>query len=257
MRATGCARRPRETQDTWLAERRFTGAATLHTVVQSRATLHDQHSAPACEGFAHGQGIESVVRYRVGCRNLWEGARILQGDALDPTVGTWGHVVIEWLERHGWTDEEPGEETRPWSLDTDKRIGSSLGSAMKAERRRGRVDFGRTINVRASADRIAEQVVAALSAQNTYVVLEGGLQKAYSNPPADTVLGPEYRAGDGIGHAERIFGYDARRDAFLLQGSWGDWTWCRLPDGAIADGCCLVSREVLANAWDIDVVQVT
>lgn len=253
----GLARRPKSVHDQWIANRRFLGAAELATVVQPLATLHDQHNVPACVGYAHGQGIESVVSYRVGCRSLWEGARMLQDNAGEADVGTRGDFAIAWLERHGWADEAPGEEAHPHREDVDYRIGHSLGAAMKAHRRRGRVVLAKTINVYASDDEVARQVVSALRQPDTYVVREGATTAAYQEALPDVVLGPPFFAGGQGGHAERIAWYDAERDAFGVQGSWGAWTWCRRPDGTKALGCCLISRAALGKAWAIDVVRVT
>lgn len=256
-RTLGLARRRPLTQQQWLSTRRYTGGtASLATVVQPLAVLHDQRSKPSCVGQAHGQGIEGIVGRRVSCVDLWEGARIAQKAGRDGAAGTRGEYAIQWLERHGWGDYVDGEDIRPRAEDQDVKVGSSLAGAMRAAQRSGRIARHQTIDMTLPAREITNQVVAALSAPRTYVVLEGGTAPAYQRPPADEVLGTAYRAGDSRGHAERIVGWSASREAFILQGSWGAWTWCHLPDGERAMGCCLVSPAVVARAWAIDVVRV-
>lgn len=256
-RTLGLARRRPITRDRWLLERPYVGRATsLETVMQPLASLHDQRRKPSCVGQAHAQGIEAFVGYRVSAVDLWEGARILQGSAQDAAAGTRGEYAIEWLERHGWGDYVPGEDTRPQSDDRDTKTGGTLAGAMRAAQRSGRILRHQTIDTRRPITEVVRQVVGALAAGGVYVVLEGGTTPAYQQPPPDTVLGTTHRAGDSGGHAERIVGWSAGREAFILQGSWGAWTWCHLPDGERAMGCCLVSPAVVARAWAIDVVRV-
>lgn len=225
--------------------------------MQPLAVLHDQRGKPSCVGQAHAQGIESVVGARVSAVDLWEGARHLQGMAGESDVGTRGEYAIWWIERHGWGDYVPGEDTRPVSADEDHRVGPSLGAAMTAHGRRGRTVLAQTIDTSQGDDEIARQVVAALRAPGCYVVREGATTAAYQEALPDVVLGPPFFAGGQGGHAERIAWYDGERDAFGVQGSWGGWTWCRRPDGTRALGCCLISRAALGKAWAIDVVRVS
>ena len=256
-RTLGLARRRPLTIERWLGERPFVGrASSLETVMQPLATLHDQQSKPSCVGQAHAQGLESVLGYRVSAVDLWEGARILQGQASDGAVGTRGEYAVEWLERHGWGNYVAGEDERPTAEDLDASVGGSLAEAMRAAHRSGRIARHQTIDPRRPVGDLVRQVVGALGAPNTYVVLEGGTTPAYQRPPADRVLGTAYRAGDSGGHAERIVGWIASREAFVLQGSWGAWTWCHLQGGTVAKGCCLISPSVLTRAWAIDVVRV-
>ena len=259
IRTTGLARRRDVTQSRWLSGgRRFGDSSPLVTVIQPRGVrVHNQYGKPSCVGHAHASGLESVLLEPVSAVGIWEGARHLMGLAGDSDVGTRGEYAIEWLERHGWATYEPGEDERGDREDEDHRVGNTLAAAMRAHNHRGRVR-ARTIDTRQADARLAAQVVAALRQPRTYVVREGATTEAYQRGRfGDTVLGPEYFAGHAGGHAERIAGYDAERGAFLVQGSWGDWTGCPLPGGGWALGCVWISRAALGVAWAIDLVRVT
>jgi hypothetical protein len=95
----------------------------------------------------------------------------------------------------------------------------------------------------------------------SYVVSFGtGVLAPYEEPPPDTVLDETYLSPHSdAGHEQGILGYFADRDAFLIQGSWGKWTWCNViinNKKKRLDGCCLVSRAVVSHAWAVDVLQV-
>src|SRR5512138_1321022 len=107
-------------------------AVALPTVVQRLAAVHDQLSRPSCVGQAHASGLEGVTGHRVSAVSLWEGARILQGDAGVDGVGTRGEYALEWMGRHGWSDYVPGEDARPAPLDVDSRPDDSLAAMMRA-----------------------------------------------------------------------------------------------------------------------------
>jgi hypothetical protein len=256
MFATGLAKRPASAHLRLLGDYRYHGSSAIETVIQQLATLHDQRAKPSCVGQAWGQCVEAAVGTRVSCVDVWEGARTMQGNAGVSEVGTRGEFAWWWLQEHGWTNYLPGEDERPESEDEDYRVGASLADTMQAhQQRRSRVKLVRTISLSQSADAIAVQVVAALK-DGMGVVREGATTLAYQRAPRNFVLGPEFFRGDDGGHAERVAGYSSELDAFLVQGSWGDWTSCLLPDGREAHGCCWISRAVLAEAWAIDVIRV-
>jgi hypothetical protein len=259
-RPTGCILRPRPDHDRLCSAAPFRKTAPSDQLITTLQPLsrrvHDQRHKPSCEGHGHANGLEAWLGYFVSAVDIWEGARLAQGDALDADAGTYGEMVLWWLERHGWNDYQDGEDSRPSSQDTDRRLGRTISEALKGESRRDRVARGQHINAYQDPDLIAAQVVAALGTPRCYVTRETPTTRAYQHPPANTVLGAEYFAGSSGGHCERIVGYDADRDAFFIAGSWGDWTWCILPDGSRADGFCLVSRVALAESWAIDVVRV-
>lgn len=258
IRATGCARRSEDTTRHFLEARRYTAPISreVASILQLLAVLHNQCSKPSCEGQGHGQGIESIVGgARVSCVRLWEDAKRLQGDARNPEEGTLGEYVIEAMQRMGWQDYEEGEDERDESLDSDGRIADTLEDALDGWSRRKRVVIHKTLDLWGyPIETVRAQLVEALRTPDTYLTLEGGCTERYFDPPANTVLGTEYRAGDSNGHCERIVGYDAKRDAAIIQGSWGSWTWCTGPDGHRLEGCSLVSMDVLRKAWAVDVV---
>lgn len=255
-RPTGLERRREQTTREWMATRAFTAAEPPATIVRTLSRMHNQGSKPSCVGHGNASGIESVVGYPVSSVRLWEAGRYLQGDGRDASHGTRTEYVAEWMERHGWCDYTDGEDKRATSLDTDGRIADTVASNIRANSRKGRVSVS-TISPAQSTDKIVAQVVAALKMPSCYVAWGGGCQDGYFDPPADTVLGPEFRSGNDHGHCELIFGWDHERQAFLNKGSWGAWTHCTLPGGSRADGCCLLDPEVLRRAWEIDVVLVT
>jgi hypothetical protein len=258
-RPTGCILRPRPDHDRMCAAAPFEpsrSGALITTIQPLSRRKHDQRRKPSCEGHGHANGIEGVTQTLVSATDIWEGARIAQGDALDADAGTYGEAVLWWLDRHGWNDYVDDEDSRPRSEDTDRRLGKSIAAALRGERRRGRVARGSHINAYQSVDRVTEQVVAALGTPRCYVTRETPTTLDYQYPPANRVLDPSYFAGESGGHCERVVGYDAQRGAFIIAGSWGDWTWCTMPDGSRADGFCLVSPEALCCSWALDVVRI-
>lgn len=255
---TGLAKRPKAKQLELLGSSRYVGTSDANgTVIQPLADMHDQLRKPSCVGHAWAQVIESVIGARISAVDIWEGARSLQGHAGISELGTRGDFAWLWLTRHGWTDWVPGEDSRPERSDEDWRVGANLADAMLAhKKRRNRVSLVQTINTWQPTDWFVSQVVAALHEPNTGLVRETPTTDEYMSAPTDKVLGKQYFAGDSGWHAERVAGYSAERDAFLIVGSWGDWTRCSLPDGSTALGCCWVSPEALKQSQAIDVIRV-
>lgn len=246
---TGLLPRRPETRDRLRAEARRECGTVRGTVVQPIPFIRDQRGKPSCVGQAVAACVDAVMGKPpwASAVDIWVDARRRQGNLEGILDGTRSEFAIESLIRRGWSSYVTGEDRR--TSDKDDELPGLLRELQATDRRmlqlRHRCLFG---------DR-SQQVIAALHAGHG-VILSGGSRPAYHRPPKNTVLGLDYRSGASGGHCERIAGYDADRDAFLVQGSWGTlWTWCEVA-GKRYEGCCLVSRGVIEEAWDVDVLEV-
>ncbi len=257
LRSRGLARRTRDEHDHFLKlGRLWRAAAEPVSVFRPRAVLHDQLGKPSCLPQSYAQGIEPITGKRVSAVRWHEGARTLQGMANIADVGTRSAFVLGWADRHGWADYTPGEDARAEPFDTDGLVYDSIGEAMAASRRAHRLLLHQVIDTTASVDAIRRQIVAALNEPDTFVPLEGGTRGDFDHLEPNAIETGKNRGGDDHGHAELACGYDAKRDALLVKGSWGNWTWCTLPDGTIAQGCYWFALPAVRGLWAADAIRV-
>lgn len=219
-------------------------AFPVATVVQRIHVIHHQQAKPSCVGHALAACVEAKEGRRVSAVDLWVDARRRQGDLEGVLDGTRAEYAIESLVARGVSPYVQGEDSRSTSEDDDL---PSLDQELAATDNRLRVTH-RTI-----AGARSDKVIQALL-QGHGVVFGTGVSERYNSPPPGVVLGPGYLGGEDNGHEQRIAGYDSKRDAFLVQNSWGQgWGGCVI-DGVSLPGCVLVSRAVIESAWDVDVL---
>lgn len=227
----------------------------LDTIIQPIAWIRDQLEKPSCVGQTFAAGIDAML-VRDGKRgppwcsavDLWRDARRRQGRLEQVLEGTRAEYAIASLLRRGWSPYRQGEDARSVDADNDR---PSLDEELFADdRRMPQVDH---YDIGPGSDRV-ERVVAAL--QRGYVVGLGiGVRMRFMSPPRDTVLEPDYFDERSNGHEMRVVGYVADMDAFMLQNSWGE-AWGGFELDRQYRGCCLVSLDVVHQAWDIDALEV-
>lgn len=254
-RATGYQRSRELTRDWWNESRRYGGVARkLETVIQPIVSIRDQKSRPSCAGQAFAAIVDAANvgtdQPPASAIDLWVDARRRQGDLLDPSQGVASEFAIASLFYRGWSPAVPGEDDRDAKLDVEA---PDLLAELTAydHRQVGAVHFTIPRGNRKAA------IVDALH-KGYGVMVGGGCEAPFFNPPAREVLGTAYFGGGAKdGHAMRIAGYDAGRDAFLDQNSWGEgWSEAELSDGRIIPGCCLLSPAVLEAVWDVEVIAI-
>jgi hypothetical protein len=227
----------------------------LTTIIQPIAWIRNQLEKPSCVGQTFAAGVDASL-LRAGksappwCSavDLWKDARRRQGRLDHVLDGTRAEFAIEALIRRGWSAYQLGEDAGSASKDDDK---PDLDRELFADDRR--MPTVTHYDIGPGSDRV-ERVVAAL--QRGYVVgLGTGVRHRFFNPPRDTVLDDEYLGGNVNGHEMRVVGYVADMDGFLLQNSWGE-AWAGFELDRPYRGCCLVSLDVVEQAWDIDALEV-
>ncbi len=235
--------------------------AAHNTVMQPLAYLMDQRAKGSCVGKSYQGRLNALLGVDPSGVGLWTLGRAFDGNLGDPNVGTTPASVIKALLENGWTPRHEGEDDRPATQDTQL---PSLDDELAGYDERLNNAFEHFVCV-GTDDQIVSAVIDALSRTSptgfTHAVSFGtGVLAPYEDPPPDTVLDETYLSGDAdAGHEQGVLGYYATRDAFVVQGSWGNWTYCNVViDGHTVrcDGCCLVSRSVIAHAWAVDVLRV-
>jgi hypothetical protein len=220
------------------------------TVVQPIAWVRDQLSKPSCCGQAFAAGVDALGLSGppwASAVDLWRDARRRQRNLENVLAGTRAEYVIESLIRRGWSPYKPSEDSRPMS-DDDNAQGSLLDELKAHDTRQlGAVHYAI----------VSDRVDRTIDALRRGAVVCGGWglrEPFYTTKPGQVVSERNMNAMSN-GHEMRIFAYDADREAFALQNSWGRF-WCSAEiNGIWYPGCCLISEEALEAAWDIDVIE--
>lgn len=247
---TGLLPRREETREMMASEQLFKAEAARETVVQEIAWIRDQLRKPSCVGQAFAAGVDVRIKVSPWCSavDVWRDARRRQGSLESVMDGTRAEYAIASLINRGFSPYKKDEDARDVSKDDDSK--GTLADEMFAHDKR---QIG-VVNYDISVSRIAS-IIAALKLD--YVVGIGvGVRDPFYRPPYNKVLGPEYLGGNSSGHEMRIFGYVAERKAFVLQNSWGIGWGGVVVEGIGRAGCCLVSEEVIEEAWDIDALEI-
>lgn len=254
MHSTGLLPRSTSTRREYALSRPFLGAPVEKvSVYQKVPFVRDQRSKPSCVGQALAACIDGVLglRQRVPASavDIWVDARRRQGDLEGALEGTRAEYAIESLLKRGWSNYEPGEDSRPVLEDMKM---PSLAKELFADDHR-QSPYVKHFSI--ASDRV-NAVLQALQ-QNFGVVMGTGTRAKFFDPPSDTVLRLDYLSGDSGGHEQRIFCYDEKRRAFGVQGSYGSsFGGFRGSNGVWYPGCVLVDEDVIEAAWDIDVLEI-
>lgn len=225
--------------------------AAPKTILQPRSYLMDQLQKPSCVGKSYQGRLNALLGVDPSGVGIWTLAREFEGSLANADEGTTPAAAIAVLLRNGWTPRHDGEDSQPVSQDV---ILPTLDDELAAfDNQLPRVYEHFTCV--GTPQQIKASVIDAL--ERGYAVSFGtGVLSPYEEPPPDTVLDESYLSSDSDeGHEQGLFGYVAESDAFAVQGSWGEWTWCMINDQR-AKGCCLVSPEVVCNAYAVDVLRV-
>ena len=243
-----------------LQARRRMGATA--SIMQPLAYLMDQAQKGSCVGKSYQGRLNALLGVDPSGVGLWTLGRALEGNLEDPNQGTTPGAVISVLLNHGYGPREPGEDTRDVSLDVQLPTLDDELAAFDDQLPKAFIHY----TCAGTDEQVQNAVIDALSRTSapgkfSYAVSFGtGVLAPYEDPPPATVLDETYLSGDAQdGHAQGIIGYAAARKAFVVQGSWGKWTWCNVLINGVKkrlDGCCLVSPAVIAHAWAVDVLQV-
>jgi hypothetical protein len=237
------------------------GSQDDSTIIQPSAPMLDQKALPSCVGKSYQGRLNALLDIDVSGVNLWIEARAIDGSLTDATVGTMASSAIEVLLENGWTRRVNPNEDDVSPDDESLTILPDLSALLEGDDNRISQAVNHEVFV-GTDDQIHYAILAALREQNegkyiNALVFGTGVYSKFMNPPGDTVLDEKYLSKNGTlgGHEQGIIGWVKERNAYLIQGSWDDWTYC-VVDGKIMSGHCLVSRGVIEHAWDIDKIRV-
>lgn len=234
------------------------------TVLQPIGYKMDQKQLPDCVGKAFQGRINALLQVDPSGVELWIACRSFDGNLLDATQGTTAESAIEILLADGWLPRtDPSEDdTAPddpklvelADLDQELEGADNRLVLMDHEVFTGTDDTKHTSILEALRERDSQgRFVNAL-------VFGTGVNDSYMNPPGNTILDESYLSPDAPdGHEQGLIGWSEALYAYIVAGSWGDWTYCTVTvDGVMHSlpGCCLVSRGVIEHAWDVDKLRV-
>lgn len=231
------------------------------SIMQPLAYMMDQKRKGSCVGKSYQGRLNALLGVDPSGVGLWTVGRAFDGNLADPNEGTTPASVIKALLENGWGPRHAAEDDRPQSEDMQL---PTLDDELQAYDGILNNAFEHFTIVGNDAQ-IQSGTFDALSRTApggyVYAVSFGtGVLPPYEEPPPDTVLDETYLSGDSdAGHEQGLVGYFADRNAFLVQGSWGSWTYCNVVvNGKTVrcDGCCLVSPSVIAHAYAVDVLRV-
>jgi hypothetical protein len=231
------------------------------TIIQPSAPMLDQKSLPSCVGKSYQGRLNALLDIDVSGVNLWIEARAIDGNLTDASFGTMASSVIEVLLENGWTHRSNPKEDDAEPDSESLTILPDLSALLEGDDHRISQAVNHEVFV-GTDDEKHYAILAALREKNEGKFINAltfgtGIYSKFMNPPGDNVLDERYLSTNGSlgGHEQGVIGWISERNAYLIQGSWNDWTYCVI-DGKIMTGHCLVSRAVIEHAWDVDKVRV-
>jgi hypothetical protein len=232
------------------------------SIMQPVSYLMDQAQKPSCVGKSYQGRLNALLGVDPSGVGLWTLARAIEGNLSDPMQGTTPQAAINVLLNHGWGPSHPADDMRPVSEDLQLPTIDDELSAFDNQLPKAVAHYVCTGTDAQIENAVIDALARTASAGKfrNVVSFGTGVLPPFEEPPPDTVLDETYLSADAPdGHEQGIVGYLADRDAFVVQGSWGKWTWCNAiinNKKKRLDGCCLVSRSVVTRAWAVDVLQV-
>jgi hypothetical protein len=231
------------------------------SIMQPLGYQMDQKAKGSCVGKSYQGRLNALLGVDPSGVGLWTLGRAFDGTLADPTVGTMPASVIKALLENGWGPRHDGEDDRPSSEDMQL---PSLDDELAGFDDILNNAFEHFVVVGTDAQ-IISGTIDALSRTSpagfSHAVSFGtGVLPPFEDPPPDTVLDETYLSGDSdAGHEQGLLGFFADRNAFLVHGSWGSWTYCNvIVNGKTirCDGCFLAAPSVIAHAYAVDVLRV-
>lgn len=226
--------------------------AVVESVAQPVGRMRNQQSTPSCVGQAVTGAVEALTRFDGSAINLWIDARRREGNLDRADFGTTAEAAIESLIKRGLDPYQPNEESQP---DEEYRQMPDLTEELAADDNRLKPEVERFI-VDGS---LANQRLAIVHAlvEGKAVLWATGVKEPFFSLLRDQIAGDECVGADYNGHQMRMFAYDASRDLFGVQNSWGDEFAGMEFEGIEYPGCFWIrATSAIAGQWDTMVVDV-
>jgi hypothetical protein len=239
-------------------------SAGTEWIVKTPKFIRDQAMTESCAGQSVAAAVDGQIKGPPWCsaRSLWLDSLRRDGLPPDSNFGTKFSYILTSLTERGWDPYRENEDSSP--LPTDWQHTESLEDEMFAADHRQPGKILRSRIVEENDDRV-KVVASALADPKTEVVYGGGTRTPYINFRGDTsspaqILDTRYLGGFDGGHGRRLIGFYRNPSngefVFIEQNSWGEhWGGCLLPSGRWLYGCCLVSKQVVIEAWDVHVLE--